>query len=79
MPIFKLLEISVEIPPIKVRMYEFARISAYMPPIQSNLEKILVEDKSTENINNKINATKDCCNNNDKIVRNQVLKNHEVD
>ena len=55
-----------------------ARIKAYIPPIHNNLEKILVEDKSTENISNRTSEIKDCCNNNDKIVRNHVLKSHEV-
>ena len=69
----------MEIPPTKVRIYEFVLIRAYKPPIQSNFEKTLVDDKSVENINNKIKEIKDCCNNKDKNVLNQVLKNHEVE
>ena len=39
-----MLETSVEIPPIKVRIYELALIKAYIPPMQTNLENIKADD-----------------------------------
>lgn len=78
-PIFRLFDTSVEIPPIKDLIYEFARIKAYIPPTHNNWEKISVEDKLIEKSNNRIIATKLCCNSRDRTVLNQVLKNHEVD
>ena len=47
--------------------------------MHNNLERISVEDKLTEKSNNKIREIRDCCKSKDKRVRNQVLKNQEVD
>ena len=79
LPILKLFETSVEIPPIKLLIYELARTSAYIPPIHINWEIILFEEKLNEKIINNIIATNDCWNNKDRTVLSQVLKNQEVD
>ena len=47
--------------------------------MQIIFENVSVDEKSTENIISKINATKDCSNSKDSTALNQDLKNHELE
>lgn len=54
-----LVETSVDIPPIKSRIYEFALVNAYNEPIQIIFENMVGEVKSIEKIISNIKATND--------------------
>ena len=53
------MDTSVEMPPIKSRIYEFAFVNAYNEPIHIIFENMVGVVKSIEKIINSIKATND--------------------
>ena len=69
----------MEIPPIKLWIYEFALIKAYIEPTHSTLDKISELLKSKVKNINKIIDINGWINNKDRKILSQALKNQEVE
>lgn len=72
-PIF----ISVDKPPMKSLIYEFALIKEYIEPKYKSFEKVSLFEEEIENATININGTSNCKKSKDKKILSHDLKTHE--